>query len=231
MVQLSRNETDAVMHSYLFQGVKEEQMRSMLGCLNAEKRSYEKRENIIRVGDPTGKIGMVLEGCADISRDDYWGNRHIISAVRPSECFGESYAVMHGGAMRVNVQATADTVILFLDMDHILRVCSSACTFHSQIIRNLVTLLSSRNLALNDKMTHITQHTLREKLLSYLSAESLRHHSSYFDIPFDRQQLADYLNADRSAVSGELSRMKKEGLLDYQKNHFRLLAGAAGSTS
>ena len=223
MVNLNRKETDAVMRSYLFQGVKEEEMRNMLSCLNAGKRTYKKGEMILRAGDPTGEIGLVLSGRADISRDDYWGNRHIISAVQPGECFGESYAVMHGSAMCVSVQAAADTEVLFLDMDHVLRVCSSACAFHSRMIRNLVTLLSSRNLALNEKMTHITQHTLREKLLSYLTSESIRQHSAYFDIPFDRQQLADYLNADRSAVSGELSRMKKEGILDYQKNHFRFL--------
>ena len=124
--------------------------------------------------------------------------------------------------MNVSVLADENLSVLFLNLSKTLQMCSSSCPFHARLIENLVCVLARRNLILNEKLTYVTQHTLRDKILSYLSAESIRQHSSYFDIPFDRQQLADYLNAERSALSGELSRLKKEGIIDYQKNHFFL---------
>ncbi len=213
----------AILHqSRLFAGISEAELVALLPCLNAHKQFYDKGDWILRAGNQIDSSGIILAGSAHVERWDYWGARHIVSALGPGDLFGESYAAVHDSVLSVSVQADEDTSILRLDLRKMLQMCASACPFHTRLIENLVALLAQRNLHLNEKLTYITQHSLRDKILSYLSAESLRQHSSYFDIPFDRQQLADYLNADRSALSSELSRLKSEGIIDYQKNHFYL---------
>ena len=119
--------------------------------------------------------------------------------------------------------ASEKTEVLFLRIYRVLTTCSNACEFHARLVRNLLSVLALHNLKMNEKLTHVTQRTLREKLLSYLSSESARAGAASFEIPFNRQQLADYLSADRSALSAELSRMRGEGLIEFEKNSFRLL--------
>lgn len=220
---LSSKDLDVLQTSVIFTGIDREELFSLLPCLHNRKKDYSKNEWILRAGDRITSVGLLLSGSAHIERYDYWGSRHIVSALLPGDIFGESYAASPQSTMNVSVQADDDLSVLFLDLSKVLHMCSSACPFHARLIDNLVSLLARRNLALNEKLTYVTQHTLRDKILSYLSAESIRQQSSYFDIPFDRQQLADYLNAERSALSNELSKLKKEGILDFQKNHFRLL--------
>ncbi|MCI1305090.1 MAG: Crp/Fnr family transcriptional regulator [Lachnospiraceae bacterium] len=208
--------------SVIFDGISREEILTLLPCLENQKKVFEKGEAIFRAGDRISMIGLLLSGSAHIERYDYWGGRHIVNALRPGDLFGESYAASPQNVINVTVLADTGASVLFLNLSRILRMCATACPFHARVIGNLVSLLARRNLTLNEKLTYVTQHSLRDKILSFLSAESIRQHSSYFDIPFDRQQLADYLNADRSALSKELSRLKKEGIIDYQKNHFHL---------
>ncbi len=208
--------------SRLFSGITQAEMVSLLPCLNARKQKFDKGDWILRAGNEIEESGILLSGSAHIERSDYWGTRHIVSALQPGDLFGESYAAVRNSVLSVSVQADEETSILRLDLTKMLQMCASACPFHTRLIENLVGLLAQRNLHLNEKLTYITQHSLRDKILSYLSSESIRQHASYFDIPFDRQQLADYLNADRSALSNELSKLKAEGIIDYQKNHFYL---------
>ena len=206
----------------LFAGISETELVSLLPCLNVRRKQCTKGSWILRPGDRISSVGLMLSGSAHIERYDYWGNRHIVSPIRTADLFGESFAACRETPLNVSVQADEDSIILLLDLTKTLHLCSLACPFHTRLADNFVSILARRNLMLNEKLTVVTQHSLRDKILSYLSAESIRQHSPYFDIPFDRQQLADYLNAERSALSGELSRMKREGILDYQKNHFRL---------
>lgn len=226
MEKLNQNELNVILQSCLFRGTTMDELKSILPCLSAEKRSYLKDEMIYRYGDRIRRVGVVLSGNANIIRDDYWGNRHIVNAIMPGEIFGASYAVLSQTELGVSIQAAVDMGVLLLDIEKLLHVCSSVCVFHTHLIDNFVMSLAYDNLALNEKLTHVTQHSLRDKLLSYLSSESLQNHSPYFDIPFDRQQMADYLGVDRSAMSNELSKMKKDGILDFQKNHFRLIIPA-----
>lgn len=220
--ELNDSDYEAAQKSVLFAGINRAELTSMLPCLNGQKRNFAKDDWIVRTGDRISSVGLLLSGSAHIERYDYWGNRHIVTAVFPGDIFGESYAASPGSIVNVSVLADENLSVLFLNLSKTLQMCSSSCPFHARLIENLVCVLARRNLILNEKLTYVTQHTLRDKILSYLSAESIRQHSSYFDIPFDRQQLADYLNAERSALSGELSRLKKEGIIDYQKNHFFL---------
>lgn len=220
---MEQNDWSELKRSKLFSGIDEKELGAMISCLSAEKRKYKRGEYILRYGDPVGVIGLVTTGSVDVIKEDYWGNRNIVAVILPGQTFAESYACAGDVPLGVSVQAAQDSEMLFMNIQRILTTCSSACAFHARLIRNLVSLLAQKNLMMNEKLTYLAQRNTREKLLSYLSAESMRQHSSGFSIPFDRQQLADYLSVDRSAMSNELSKMRKEGILQYEKNHFLLL--------
>ena len=200
----------------------------MLRCLAAERRSYAKDAYLLYSGRTVDAVGLVLAGSVSIVQEDYWGNRNIVAVIGPGETFAESYACAAGTPLAVSAVAAQDTRVLWMKASRVLTTCPSACAFHARLVENLVALLAAKNLLMNEKLTHLTQRSTREKLLSYHSAESLRCHSAQFEIPFDRQQLADYLSVDRSDMSGELSRMQRDGLLRYRKNHFTLLQDTAG---
>ena len=167
---------------------------------------------------------MVLAvGKLHIQRDDHWGNRSIINMISPSEMFGEAFAAPESGAILNVVLAVEDSVVLLFDVNRIITVCPSACRYHSKVVQNLFCAISEKNRKLVQKLGYMSERTTRGKLIAYLSDEAKRHNSSEFSIPFNRQQLADYLSVDRSAMSAELCRMRDEGLLKFQKNRFVLL--------
>ncbi len=209
--------------SPLFDGVEEQDLNSMMHCLSAQKRHYKKEEFIFHSGDRAQQIGMVLCGTVHMMKEDFWGNRMILGEAGPGDLFGEVYACARVQWLEVNVIAKTDTDILFLDIQKILTVCSNGCEFHSRMIRNLLSSISRRTLAMTRKVEHMSQRTLRDKVLSYLSSQAMITGSREFTIPYNRQQLAEYLSVDRSALSSELGKMKKEGILEFRKNWFRLM--------
>ncbi len=206
--------------SELFRGISRDDAESVLRCLSAVRKQYRKGETIFRSGEPAKQMGFVASGRVEISRDDYWGNRQIIGTAESGDLFGESYACMSGETFLIDVQAAEDTEVLFLDVNRILTTCSPACEFHSRLIHNLLYILAEKNLMLTRKIDHMGQRSIREKVMAYLSFQMEANRSGEFEIPFNRQQFADYLAVDRSALSAELSRMKRDGLIDYEKNRF-----------
>lgn len=217
--------TSAMRDASIFRNLSDDEIVGMLPCLNAKEQNFKKNEVIYRPGDQVRKIGLVVSGAVRIEKIDYWGNRKIISVIEPGQIFGEAYAGMKTIPMEMEVLAAVPSVILFMEVGKILTTCGNSCEFHSKMIRNMVYVLAERNYKLTQKMDHLTQKTTREKLLSYFSEQALECGRSDFDIPLDRQQLADYLSVDRSAMSTELGRMKKDGLIEYRKNHFTLKQG------
>ncbi len=209
--------------SILFQGMEENEIEAMLKCLSAVSKTYGKGEFIFHVTDEINSVGIVLSGSITIEKEDFWGNRRIIEKAVPGALFGESYACIKGEPLMVSVKAEENTKVLFLNITRVLTVCSSACRFHTGLIRNLLQVLAYKNLNLTVQIDHITQKTIRERILSYLNYQVLKQGCYSFEIPFNRQQLADYLSADRSALSNELSKMRKEGLIRYKKNHFEII--------
>lgn len=206
----------------LFENIAEDEIESMLQCLAAEQRSYEKGEAIFYSGERITALALLLEGAVHIQKEDYWGNLSILNEITEGEVFGEVYACLGKEEMLYNAVAVKESVILFLDMNKILTVCPCACPFHSHLIQNLLSVMASKNKALTQKLEHMSKRTTREKLLSYLSGQSIKAGSSSFDISFNRQQLADYLSVDRSAMSNELCKMRDEGMLSFSRNHFVL---------
>ena len=209
-------------HTRLFSGVGEEEIGAMLGCLQARVGTYQKGEYVCRQGEYLSHLMVLVEGNLHIQRDDYWGNRSIVSRVGIGELFGEAYASPDSGNLINDVVAVEKSTVLFLDVKRVLTVCSSACRLHSLVVQNLFFAISEKNRRLMGKLDHMSKRTTREKLLSYLSEEASRNSSAVFTIPFNRQQLADFLSVDRSAMSNELCKMRDEGLLVFEKNKFTL---------
>jgi len=206
----------------LFQGVSEDELVSLLKCLGCSFKDFQKNETLYLAGDFVREIGIVVSGKIHIVKDDAWGNSNIISEVLDGEMFAEAVVCGGGGALPVTVLAAAETRVCFLDFQRIVTTCSSACVFHALLIRNMIGIFARKNIQLTEKMEHITKRTTREKLLSYLSEQSRRQRSRSFQIPFDRQGLADYLSVERSALSAEMSKLKADGVIQYKKNRFEI---------
>ena len=209
-------------NSPFFQGMTEEEILSVLHCVNATVQHKKKDEYILRVGDRTESIGLVLRGSVLVLQEDLWGHRNIIHRIGPGEYFAEPFAATAGSVLNVSVVADEDSEIMLLNMERFLKTCPHACAHHGRMVRNLVSVMAKRVLDLNEKLTHMAKRSTREKLLSYLSAESMRQGKLAFTIPYDRQQLADYLSVERAAMSVELGKLQKEGLLKTNRNYFEL---------
>ena len=206
----------------LFSSVSDTELTAMLACLKAEKKSFPKEAFVLQAGDTAASIGLVLLGTVLVIQEDIWGNRNILSKAGPGQTFAAAYACAPGSRLNVSVVADTPITVLFLNVERILTVCPSACSCHSHMIRNLLGELAVKNLQFSEKLTHVGQRSTRSKIMSYLSAEAQRLGTYELDIPFSRQQLADYLCVERSGLSLELGKMTKDGLLDYHKSHFVL---------
>jgi len=208
----------------LFAGIDEEQLVTMLSCLGATVRNYEKNQLILAEGDAANRIGVVLMGEVQLVRVDYYGNRSILTELRVAGMFGESFACADIPRVPVDVVATEYSEVLLVDARHILHMCSNACGFHHQLIYNLMKLVATKNLIFHQKLEVISKRTTREKLMTYLLMQAKQQGSNNFTVPFDRQELADYLEVDRSGLSAEIGKLRREGVLECRKNRFTLLS-------
>lgn len=211
----------ATLNSPLFAGIEPKELSSMMKCLGAYSHTYKKGETISHVGDSVTEIGFVVKGRVYLTREDHNGNSNLLAEVGPSQLFNEELACIGQIHSDVNVIAAQKTEVLFLDIGRVTTQCSSACVFHQRLIRNLLTMIAAKNHTLNAKMEHMSKRTTKEKLLSYLSSVAGEDPAGWFEIPFNRQQLADYLSVERSAMSWELCKLRDEGIIEFQKNRFR----------
>lgn len=207
----------------MFSGIGDEDITAMLVCLDARLCNYKKGEYVLRQGEHLNDITVLVEGNLHIQKDDYWGNRSILGQVAVGEMFGEAYVSPESGALLNDVVAVKDSAVIFFDVKRVITTCSSACRFHAMVVQNMFFAISEKNRKLVQKLGHMSKRSTREKLISYLSEEAKRQNSSAFTIPYNRQQLADFLSVDRSAMSNELCKMRDEGLLQFNKNQFKLL--------
>lgn len=206
--------------SPLFRGIPAEALPELLSRTDARRREYRRGELLLRRGEGTERLGLVLSGTVHIIREDFWGSREIVGLAAAGDVFAESYA-LSGQPMEVSVLAATDVAALFLTAP--LPALLGDTSAGGRFAANLLSLLAGKNLQLTRKMGHMARRTTREKLLSYLSAQALRSGGPSFDIPLNRQQLADFLAVDRSAMSAALGKLRDEGVLEFRKNHFRLL--------
>ena len=206
----------------LFAGIAEAEIEKILDCLGARTRKYEKNAFIFMEDDKLSSMGIVLSGGIHIVREDYWGGRVIVEHFMPGDLFAEAFSLAEA-RLPVSVMASEESEILLLEGKKIISTCASACVFHIRLVQNIIHSLAGKNMLLVKKMDILSRKTTREKLLAYLSAQAMQTKTSAFEIPFKRQELADYLSVDRSAMSAELCRMRDEGILKFHKCHFELL--------
>lgn len=212
-----------IKNSPVFYGMNDEELKGLLECFNARVRKYEKEEMIIRQGDMISNIYLILDGAVNIEKDSYWGRRIIISRLGKNDNLALSFVGSKDIESSVDAITVEDTLVLILGYEKCTSMCQNACTRHKVLINNLFQILSKENIELIQKIENVSQKTIRDKLMTYLSNEAQKNHSNKFSISFNRQDLADYLNVDRSAMSFELSKLQKEGLIAYNKNQFQLL--------
>ena len=205
----------------LFHGLREAQIREMLPCLSARQSRFRRGQFLLRAGDRVAFAGILLSGEAEVLQEDFWGNRNLLAAVGPGDLFAEAFACAHA-VSPVSVLCKTDGSVLYLNVRAVFSPCEKACAQHKALSQNLIRVLAEKNMQLNEKAGFLSQRTTREKLLAYLSAQARRAGSASFRIPFDRQQLADFLSVNRSAMSAELSRMQHEGLLCADRSSFTL---------
>lgn len=204
----------------LFKNIDFKDISDILYQLGPHTKKYNQGDTIFYPGDTNIFIGIILKGTIQIYKDDYWGNRSILTELEDGELFGEVYALTDE-ILGVTVKANIDTEILFIDIKKILEYATSK-PLYMQLFTNLLNEFAQKNLLLTRKIDILSKPSTREKILTYLSAQSLKTAASTFDIPFNRQELADYLCVDRSALSNELSKLRKENYIDFKKNKFIL---------
>jgi CRP-like cAMP-binding protein len=207
----------------LFKDIKEPDLQPLLVCLSPKLAQYEKNDIVFMSGDSINSFGVVLSGQVQIVLEDYYGNRSILAQIGKGNLFGESFAFAENESLPVFVIAAAESKLLFLDCRRLASPCANSCAYHRQLIQNMLKILALKNISLTQKIELVSKKTIREKLLAYLSAEAQKAGKSSFSIPFDRQGLADYLSVDRSAMSAVLSKLRNEGIINFNKNKFELL--------
>ena len=206
----------------LFFGIAPENLSRMLPCLGARVVSFDKKYTVFTEGKPAKYIGIVLSGSVQTVAIDYYGNRSIIATTAPSELIGEDFACADVDSIPVSVIADEPCEVMFIECGRILTPCSNACGFHSQLIYNIMKNLARKNLSFHERIEVTSKRTTRDKLLAYLTLRAKAAGTDSFDIAFDRQELADYLEVERSGLSAEISKLKREGIIDSKKNHFKL---------
>ena len=206
----------------LFAGLADEHILKILTCMGAKAEFFDKNSTVIPEGSKAKHIGIVLSGSVRAIHIDYFGNRNIVSAAGVSELFGEAFSCAEIPAVPVSIVTSEPSAVLLLDCSHILHTCHRNCFFHGDLIYNLMRNLAKKNLEMHKKLEITSKRTTRDKLLTYLNFEAKKQKKNAFDIPFDRQELADYLVVDRSGLSAEISKLRREGIIECKRNHFEL---------
>lgn len=208
--------------SPLFYGIREEELYTLIKCCGGEEAEFEPGEPLFRMGESLYRVVILLSGRVLVEQEDFWGKKRVLKTLKEGETFGAVYACSRTALLPVSLVAEEKSRALFLNYQRMITFCTLACSFHTRLIHNLLRLISEESVSQESRLEHISAGTTREKLLSYLSTAAIEQGGREFDLTVSRQELAEYLAVDRSAMSGELGKMKKEGILDFKKNHFEL---------
>lgn len=219
---------DALQKCPLFWGITDDELSAVFPCLGARIFSFDKGEAVMAEGEAARYIGVVLSGAVHIIQVDYFGNRSIIEGIGPSGLFGESFACADVSAIPVSAVAAEPAQIMLIDCQKITRSCSGACAFHQRMIYNLLRVVAGKNLIFHQKIEITSKRTTREKLLAYLLLQAKRAGTASFEIPYNRQELADYLGVERSGLSVEIGKLRRQGVITADRNRFQVLRDVSG---
>lgn len=214
---------DEIAKNPLFYGVSESDLKVMLKCLDAFIAEYKKGEYILFEQEDMRNIGIIIDGSIDMVKEDIWGNKTILVRMGTRELFGETFSCGADTTSLVSYRTVQNAKILFIPFDRVMHTCKLTCVFHHRLVENMVTMIAAKNRQLMNKVEVLSKRSLREKILAYLTQQATLQGNTQFTVPLGRSELADYLCADRSALTRELTNMKKEGIIDYDKNSFKLL--------
>ena len=206
----------------LFANIAEDNLRTMLRCLHGHEKHYKKGEILLMDEAHVQYVGVVLSGCVHMLKEDIWGRQTLFAYIDPGQLMGEMFAVQREPNSYVSFVAATDAQVLFLSAEHIIHDCPNRCAFHGQLVTNFFDLLGQKGVSLMEKIEISSQPSLREKILAYLSMQAQKQASRYLTLPLNRTELADFLGVNRSAMTRELSAMRREGLIDYEHNTFML---------
>ena len=212
----------------LFAGIPQDRLVSLISDLGAVLRRYDKGRTILGEGGPAHDIGVILSGSVQVEQHDYYGNRSIVGTFTAGSIFAEAFACAGVEILPVSVVSLTESDILLMDCR---RILAGSGPDELLLQRNLLAIVARKNLLLNRKLHTLSSRTTRDKLLSYLSDQAKAQHSSSFTIPYDRQELADYLCVERSAMSAELGKLVREGILTTHRSRFTLLTDIASSAA
>lgn len=217
-----KNIIEILKRTPLFKGMSEDEISRALDFLEAKESAFEKNVFIFSLEATNPTVGIILSGSVVVIKEDFWGNRSMLAKLGPGDIFGEAFTCAQTEKLPVGVLASEKCEVLFIDYRKIISSPSALHSFQNKLIQNMMLILAGKNVMLTQKIEHLMKRSTREKLLSYLSAQALEKGSHVFDLPLSRQEMADYLAVDRSALSNELSKLQQDGLLTFRRNHFEL---------
>ncbi len=203
----------------LFKNIDEKEIRRVLSCMKPSIKNYKKKDIITIEKEPLHAIGIILEGEVLVGKEDDASERMIMAKLKRNDIFGE-IAAYTSGKWPATVTAEADTTILFLAPEKVVAICGQVCTGHKVLIENMLNIIANKALKINEKIEILTMKSVRKKITHYLLQQERKTNSLSFEIPLNRNELAEYLDITRPSLSRELARMQEEGLIAYQKNHF-----------
>ena len=209
--------------SPLLDGISPEDRKTMLGCIGYHVASFRKGDVLAFEAEHIRHVGIVISGVVDMVKEDLWGNKTMLVRIRKNEVFGETFACGSDNLSVVTFLVSEDAEVLFIPFDRVMHSCTMACEFHHRLIENMVSVIANKNRDLMRKVEAVSKRTIREKILAYLSIQAQIQQARYLEIPLGRVELAEYLCVDRSALTRELVKMKEDGLIDYDRNCFRIL--------
>ncbi len=207
----------------IFKDANESECQAMMYCFKTRFKRFEKKDVIVSQGEPFDDVILIVKGSAKVENTDTMGNINLMLHLNKGELYGVESAYAGDEFYRDTLIATERTLVLFMNKFRLMKPCNNRCKRHENVITNIMQMVAETNHSLMEKLTHISKKTIREKLLSYFTLMKQKANSSYFEIPFNKTELANYLSVDRSAMSSELSKMKEDGLIDFDKREYHLI--------
>lgn len=208
----------------LFADIEVKDIKPLLKCLSAKIELFKANKTVFLAGNKAEYVGIVVSGQVQVVKEDFYGNKNIVASVGKGQLFGEAFACADLKTLPISVFSVEDSEIMLIDYQKIITTCSNTCSFHNKLIYNMLKIVANKNIILSQKIEFLSKRTTKEKLLAYLSSEAKKAGSDLFSIPFNRQELADFLSVERSAMSAELCKLRDSGTIEFNKNNFVLIA-------